>query len=518
MAHFSAANKLFVILFLSLLQFIPACQRSPKNGTLLVESVTEGSYEIYSIAGDASLQFVSEHMGHFNQQLSLSPGSYLILADCSHQNIIIHPGEQVKLMAHEVEFVPPHPPAPEDLFSIQCSRYEKSQLKQQIKNRFSFHMISNREDLLVSMQPLRVEFAEATGQRELLTKPKKLSFKLSALQVAAWGEGLPEQSPPFFVSPDKNLLSITQPQSFGRWQFLLPGSYKVEVNGTGMTVDLKESEARIIKPAGFKVQTNPDVDLSLYQQIRGRPINVEINSHHIFDINAFYPVLPGPGKLRFDGSGRIHDVEFVENKVTSQHMNSVLIDLGCAPWEWECLGKTEVNVYLPNDHYPFLESISDVPILYKDKVIQVGLEGSKGIRFKVPENRKNTILHVGKLKIVPRPIFKTGYLTDLVRLESGDPSVTGFSHDILPDRITTMPLIAGQYQLVRYTNQQQENDRVATKFSVRIDAGEISTIEIPYYLPETRARFLARIIRQKLMKLDKQRAYLDRHGRLLNLF
>ena len=510
------AHPVGVFFFLFIVPWLAACSLPPKAGSLLIESRQEGSYEIYSVAGDASLQFVSEQMGHFNKPLTLSPGSYLILADCSHRHIIIHPGEQVLIRVHQVEFTPPHPASPEDLFTVQCSRYEKFQMKQQISNRFVFNLISDAVDFLVGMQPLRVVFRPPAEIKQT-DSPENKVFRLSALQVDHWKEPQQTDEPPYFVSPAENLLSITQAQDFGHWQFLLPGSYTVEVNGTSQVVTLRENESRKIRPAGLQISATPATDLSLYRQIRGSPFRIELNDRHLFEVNNLYPVLPGKARLRLDRSGRTQQIGFNENIVTKKELHGVLVDSGCAPWEWECLGNTEVNVYLPNEHYPFLESISDVPILFPDSSVQIGLEGSKGLRYQVPENRKFTKLKIGQLRIIPKPSFKSGYITELARLESAGRPILGFSHDIPPDRVTTMPLLEGQYHLARYTYIQQENERSSSKIPVKIDAGETVIVELSYYLPEGRAKLLSRIIRQKLARSERQKLNHKCKNRL-NLF
>lgn len=478
------------------------CERSQEKGVLHISAPSEGTYELYSIAGDSSLQYVAEHMGFFNQDLSLSPGSYLVLADCSHKTVTILPGERFHAVAHKVEFIPPHEPEEGDLFSIQCSRYDGSHLKQQITNRFSFHMISGAKDLLVGMLPLKIDFPKSDD-----LQPKVISYELSAFQIAKWSENNSPYSL-YFVSPSSDLLSITEAQTFGKWQFLLPGAYMVYVNGTDSLVTLKAKESRIIYPAGLKINTSPKIDLDLFTKIRGNPFNIELNEHHSLEVDIFYPVLPGKAKLRVDGSNRHHFVDLVENKTSQMNMKSVHVDLGCSPWEWECLGKREVSLYLPGQQYPFLESISDVPILYKSDSIEVGIEGSKGIRYRLPPKRDNLKLLVGKVKISPKPYYKPAHLTDLLRLESLGDQFSGHSHDISPDRETTMTLITGAYSLTRYT-MISDVDRQVYKQTVYVRPGETTHIEIPFYLPEKKAKQTERMFSLQKEKEERKAMFAE---------
>lgn len=486
------------MVFVLLISF--GCKRSQEKGVLHISAPSEGTYELYSIAGDSSLQYIAEHMGFFNQDLPLSPGSYLVLADCSHQTVTILPGERFHTVAHKVEFIPPHPPKEGDLFSIQCSRYDASHLKQQITNRFSFHMISGAKDLLVGMLPLKIDFPESEEPRS-----KVISYQLSAFQVADWKDTNSSYSL-YFVSPSNDLLSITQAQTFGKWQFLLPGTYVVYVNGTDSLVNLKQRESRIIHPAGLKINTSPHIDLDLFTKIRGNPFNIELNDFHSLEVDILYPVLPGRAKLRVDGSNRHHFIDLYENQISEMDMKSVHVDLGCSPWEWECLGKREVSLYLPGRQYPFLESISDVPILYKSDRIEVGVEGSKGIRYLLPSDKDNLSLYVGKIKISPKPYYKHAHITDLLRLEALGEQFSGHSHDISPDRETTMTLITGAYTLTRYT-MISDTERQVYKQTVYVKPGEISHIEIPFYLPEKKAKQTERLFSVQKEKQKRKSMY-----------
>lgn len=491
--------------------FATSCRYQAAKGVLHISAPSAGSYEIYSIAGDATLQFVSEQVGHFNKDLQLSVGSYLILADCSHRTITIHPDERTELVAHVVHFVPPHTPVEGDLFSIQCSRYEKSHLKQQITNRFTFHMVSAAKDLLVGMLPLKIDFPE--GSPPPSRQGQTLSFELSALQVepaAAEAAASAQAETPYFVSPKHDLLSITQAQQMGKWQFLLPGEYRVFINGTETQVSLQAAEAHVISPAGLKITTASQVDLDLITQIQGYPFTAELNNRHALDLNTFYPMLPGQAKLRFAGSAHFSMLDLVAQQVVEIPTKSILIDSGCSYWEWECLGKNEVSLYLPNQQYPFLESISDIPILYVEDKIEVSLESSIGIRYRVPNNTPLARVKIGKIQIIPILTHKPYHVTDLLRLEASSADLLGYSRDIVSDRITTLTVIADTYNLAKYTALLPDGERMAQKQSVVVKPGEVTTVEVPYFVPESKIRAQGKTLVQKKRGFEKKLTTYDR--------
>lgn len=99
-----------------------ACDKAHLTGSLTVRYLDQGTFEIYKIASEQPLQFVSETSSKFNERISLTPGSYMVLADCSSEVVNIYPGSDVTLVAHRVNFLPLQPPSDQDKFSIQCVR------------------------------------------------------------------------------------------------------------------------------------------------------------------------------------------------------------------------------------------------------------------------------------------------------------------------------------------------------------------------------------------------------------
>lgn len=493
-------KKITSLLSIITLSFFYSCDSDQKDyGTLYVNAIEDGNYEIFSYDGDSILQFVSERVGRFNKELKIPKGQYLILADCSHKRVQIYANQQTKLLAHQVEFVPPHAPEEGDIFSIQCNRDHKSRLKQQINNRYSFNMISETNDLLVGMLPLKIDLPFSEGM-----KPIKKVYKLAGVRMDHMSKTEEMLSTPYFVSPSKVYLSVTQPQTFGRWQFLLPGEYRLSLSGTEMKINLKAGEALSLKPAGLNIGTKEKVNLELIEQIRGNPLSVKLNGQYPLFLDVNYPLLPGQVTIKLDGSNQLLRINLEEDILNSLRLNSIQVDLGCSPWEWECLGRREVNLYLPTQDYPFMTGLSDMPILYPHNEIEVSVEGSKGMRYRLPQNTAKTNLKVGKLKIVPVPIYKPGLITDLMRVEAGNLPIVGYSHDVIPNKSTVLTLIEGRYKVSRYTSVAGENDRAEYKKNVVVKSNQITTVEVLYYLSENRMKRAVAMLNRKKRSSDLQ--------------
>lgn len=425
------------------------------------------------------MQLVSEHVGTFNEDVKLPAGRYLVLADCSSQSVRVYPGKHQRLVAHQINFIPAMAPSEDDKFSIQCERAEKTRSRQYFSNRFSLSMIGESHDILVGMVPLSLQFGETA-----VDAPVR-SHLLSAIKVESTPETAADLS--YFVSPTTDLVSVTEKQDLGKWLFLLPGAYEVEVNGTKMLVNLAEGEKRVVKPAFLKVETSPEVDLELSSQIRGTPLFVEVNEGHWFNLNEQYAVLPGKTLLKLSGSTQPKEVELEEGEKLDLPARSFRVDQGCSPWEWNCLGDLEVRLYQPGQPFAFATGVTDVPLLFFGPEVFAGVEGSRNIRYRVPKDKRDVTAQIGYLEIIPKPVHVKGQITDLLRVEAHDATLTGVTLDIALDRPTRMPLVTGQYQLAHYVmSTSSDGDRRRSSQILRIGRDQTITIPMQVYLSERR--------------------------------
>lgn len=457
------------------------CEKKPDPGFLKVGAPTQGSFEIYRIANESPLQFVSEQSGKYNEDVALTPGSYLVLADCSSETVTIYPGQIQVLTAHRLRFTAPHTPDSKDSFSIQCSRSDKTKSRQHLSGRYELTVLHGKRDLLVGMVPMRIDF-DAMGTPDA---PKDLDYRLSALQVANFEGNTQEIS--YFISPLDELIAATKYQQFGQWEFLLPGRYVLEVNGTRMQVDLAEGEERIVKPALLKVTTSSEIDLDQPAHIKGSPWLVEINTGHWLNFNETYPVLPGSATIAISGSSQSVDVPLVEGESTELKARSITVDSGCLPLDMTCLGDKDVSLYLPEEPYPFIESVSDIPVLFIDRGLPVliGIEGSRDILYEVPADVRDKAVRLGYVRLIPEPQHRPGQITDLVRVEGIQAPFSGHTLDIVLEKTTVMPLIAGTYHMAHFISATTADvDRRNASRLFTVDAGATVDVAFPVFFSE----------------------------------
>jgi hypothetical protein len=364
------------------------------------------------------------------------------------------------------------------------------------------------------MVPLTITFPT----QENSTEPQVLNFPLAALRIVA-EPALGTSASTYFVSPAKSLLAITQAQSMPRWQFFLPGEYVLGLNGSTMPITLGEGEAQSIAAAGIRVSTSPKWNAEIYTQVKGSPFHVEFNEGHLLLPDQLYPVLPGKGQVSLVGESVPKGVELVSNEVMEIKLNSVQVDSGCSPWEWDCLGKREVSLFRDGEQYPFLESITDVPIPFFEGDISIGIEGSTGLRYHLGATERDTTVRLGKVVFVPQGHYKPGHMTDLVRLEAQRSPYLGYSYDIEADGPTTMTLIAGTYTLNRfYTVNSFDGGRTQVSQQVNVRPGGIDTVEVPFFLSEGKAKSVQAKMSKWAAKLNRQNYDLLRKRQEVEVF
>ncbi len=342
-------------------------------------------------------------------------------------------------------------------------------------------VLEGKREMLVGMVPLRID----SNEQALLDGGGKLEFHLAALQVAAVANN--EQNIPYFVSPVHNLVSVTEAQEFGNWQFLLPGKYVVEVNGTRMEVELAAQQSLVIQPAQIRVSTPKNLDLGRAAYVRGAPTLVEINSGHWLELNEVFAVLPGPATLRLADSTRRQDIVLQEGQLLEQKVRAVLVQMDCSPWEWSCIGSRKIQLFERDQFYPFAEGVTDAPLLFFASAAWLGIEGSRDIRYQITKDAEVSKLKIGLVKLKPQPEVKAGVVTDLVRVDASGLPFSGFTLDVALERDTTIPLIVGQYSLTSFvTSTTTEGERRRSMQPFNISYGNTLEIDFPVYLSEKR--------------------------------
>lgn len=484
----------YIVILASLLS---ACQKSEKNGSLLINAASgDIPIEIFKISDDEkSFNLTGEVIGKPNSPVQLTPGTYLVMADCSHELIVVRPGELVELNLTKVKFLTPDLDFDSSTLSIQCDKFRASIFRQQITGQFELNVLEGSRNILVNMSPLNLKLTKDHMHNPLV-------IKLAALKV---GDNSKDTSrtttEKYFVSLLEGTVSVTKPVRLGHWFLGIPGKYDVSINGSSVRTTLFEGQSTVFQLGKLKVASPQSLDLSLISKIRGYPYVITINGTHELLPNETYHLLPGVLNISLDNSNQRTVVEIYENTLTKIPLKSVKISIDCAPWEWECLGKGEIMLYRKGENYPFMESISDIPILYLGSDIQVGIAGSRDIRVNIPAMKNNVVFATGTLILEPELIPSKAYITDLVRLAAIQHPITGKTLDISKLHPTKMRLVAGRYKIEFYQSSLGTNEeRWHTRKSIVISENNITKIKIPFHVKEKNYNKLVKKLSTNLRK------------------
>ncbi len=494
----TSPNSLCITLLAFLSPFGISCSQSQNKGSVLLHSPGPGTYEIYRASDEDQLQFVAEEIGHFNEPLSLDPGSYLILADCSSVSAVVLPGRSVQLFSHQVQFETPNATPESGQLSVQCDRLEKTRSRQNLSNRFQLTVLEGEWDILVGMVPIHLSMPKQHPQAG------PIKFPLSSLEVR--DPSPTAENVPFFVSPTEARVAITTPEAFNKRVFLLPGNYNVEVNGTQRQVSLGDRMELVLEPGYLRVSTPEGVDLELSSRVRGNPSYVEINDGNWLNLNETYAVLPGTIGIKLNDSEEVREFQIEAGKLLDMQVRAVRVDLNCSPWEWNCLGSKRVYLYKENQPYPFANGVTDVPILFYENDVWIGLEGSRDLRYRIP-NERSVVLGTWKLNVKPEIATAPNRMTDLLRLESTGMPFVGHTLDMSLDADSSFDLIRGPYYLTSY-HRQLGNDgaRQRQRKFLAGNKGDQIEISATVFLTEKRyAEYVAKREQQQKAELSRLR-------------
>lgn len=491
-------NIMKILVKIALVLSILSCDNKLPKGSIKVLSKGLGTFEVYKVGKEEPFQLNSEFVGNFNEELKLSPGLYLILADCSSELVVVLPNTNKILTTHKVSFRTPTIPKSGDKFSILCSRHPKSKSNQILNNKFDLNILSGVRELLVGMNPLKLDLRdESKGSIEK-------EFILSAFKVESLDQM--KKEPKYFISPIGGLISITEYQNFGNNMFLLPGKYKIQVNGSQMNIELKNGEVREVKPSFIRVEAPSEVQFDLASKITGEPLYIELNEGHRLDYNETYAVLPSTINLRLSSSKDYKSYEVSSEETKIIKVNGLLVDFGCSEFEWSCIGKRNVFLYRDKEDSFFAEGKTDSPVLFTDEEIWIDIEGSRNIRKKITTKNNFQILDVGMVSVRPRPSVKKGIYTDLLRVEVDGELLDGHSIDLSLQSDSQIPLLVGKYKLAHYVSfvDDDHGERMDHKSSISIKKNSEKSHALTVYLKDSKyKKYLERVEKRKRREINQ---------------
>lgn len=442
---------------LIVLLFVSGCQNWAA-GFLLVSGPGSTEYQILQVRGSNEINIESRTVGTYNQRVALEPGLYVVLADCSQREAIIHSNRTTILQTQQVNFIKPpgldHTPG---LFSVHCSQFESIKRRQHFTDKFRFDLLEQRKQLLVGMAPMNLA----------LTRSEPASVDLAAIRVVHHENS----NGNYYISPADGRDSLTEKQAVNQWTFLLPGSYTIMVNSSKTKVDIEAGQA-ISLPLGDIVLT-ADVVEDTHRSNVGLGLDQNIS----FDNTT--SLLSGRYELFVENNSQTTPLQIDAAAQHQVKLRNFRITLGCMEHEWECRGIQKYTVYSESGNVKLASGQTDQSILLPYQPILVELVNNPGMYLSSGPNQQSE--EVGSVLITPRYRAWPGHRTDLIRIEAHGPKLTGYSYDISATGPTTLPLFAGSYKLSNYITGPSGRKTHQQIFRSRVNS--LTKIEATFYRP-----------------------------------
>ena len=418
--------------------------------------------------------------------ITLPKTQYLLLAHCSHQFITIRKHHTTKTKLTKLTFITPQLPADESgTLTIQCQRLHASMFDQTLRNIYTLFLLDGRHRFFIQSTPYEV----ITHHHD-----DELTVHLAALKVAT---PTPPPTHPTQRVPLSNAQhydishpiegsSSTNSLRFNEWIFLLPGSYKITVNGTHRILHLTAGQTHTITLGSLLVATPPAINLKALAIATGQPYAFTLITHttqHQLYPNTHYFLLDGEYHLALGASTQSTKITIKPQHTTHRVLHALTVHNPCKPHSL-CSQQVELSLFQPNHTSPMIRTQSDLPVFFSGTELALTTHQSFGFKTALnltppdPTHPTHFTLTLGQVNFNPVVVYDPAKKTELVRIE--DPTYQplhfhqstelwplgqiGQSEDIQnqpqisapPTQMTTAYLLPGKYQLVSYESVKHQ--------------------------------------------------------------
>ena len=355
---------------LLLLSIALACQRTSKPGYLYIKADSTQKYQIFK---KERHKYVSIQNAEFNRNIQLDEGEYIILTQCSQRNVHIEKEKVTKLNAYSVEFHSPIKKRKKGSFTIYCHMNSYLTQTKKINDTYKLYSISPSIELLVGLSELKLNFLSP------LYKENKIDINLAAFSLRSTSTSR-EKNEAYFLSPDSDKSILTKSQKLGEWFHLIPGKYKVFLNGSSKSISLKENELLEMSSSQIIIKTPKKT----HDEDKPQTNQIILNDNSQLYYNQEYNLLPGTVKIKLDGSLHESIHELLPNKVHNYQARAITVKRYCEPYNWRCLGKENILIFEGKESYPKIEATTDKIIYYDFVKARIGIEGTQNLQYSIP--------------------------------------------------------------------------------------------------------------------------------------
>jgi hypothetical protein len=347
-------------------------------------------------------------------------------------------------------------------------------LRQVWQDRTQFDLLPGQVTLMVGGRTVFTDF--------LRNEETVQSFNLLPVVVSAPGELI---STRYFSQPVAEGSSVPLPTvsaPVGHVMWLLPGSYRLEVNGTHHVVNLSEDKGEGLSLGTIVVRSPKSFPMQERIRLGGQPIFAFINDGVLFNLDQPYLVFPGTYDVSIEGSDVRGDFSVQSGEILNVQTHGVVVRTPPCPDAQACKPPPRITIHSGRRPFALMHVDTDVPFLLLDQPYEYGVEGIRGVlKALVGKGDELEVEVLSRARINWQLVKGPARVrTDLVRLESFGNGLFGKSLDLLFSRPTEIYVPSGLYELSFFVGEPSQ-ERKKTKQQVLLPSGKTVTLTVPLY-------------------------------------
>lgn len=347
-------------------------------------------------------------------------------------------------------------------------------LREVWQDRTHFDLLPGQVTLIVGGRRVLTDFARNEEAVQY--------FDLVPVLVSAPGE---VRSTRYFsqpIEPGSALPLPTVSAPVGDVLWMLPGNYRLEVNGTSQLVELTVQKGVGLSLGTMTVRSPSSFPMQERIRLGGQPIFAFINEGVLFNLDQPYLVFPGTYDVSLEGSYVRGDFSVYSGDSQTVQTHGVIVRTPPCPDAQTCKAPPRVTIHSERRPFALMHVETDVPFLLLDQPYEYGVEGIRGV-LKALKGRGDEL----EIEVLSRARINWRLMkgpprvrTDLVRLESAGSGLFGKSLDLLFSRPTEIYVPAGLYELSYFVGEPSQ-ERKKTKQQIQLPSGRTVNLDVPLY-------------------------------------
>ena len=461
---------IFIIFSLCFLSCFYPSQDSDSSSYLILKGDEKKSVILYEIPADKENGiFIPLKKINMNTITRLPAGNYLITNICSKHDFQIEPGERKTIYLGKVNaMLNCSSEENKEQFSFQCQDpIDNSPIKILDKNEVD--ILPGQNSIIVSGRKIDVSFKNHPNY-----------YKIVNLAPLMLSSSINSSNDFFFVYTDAEGSDSRDHVISGKVNepmWLVPGEYKVEINGTSMNVNIHQTKKNKIKLGAIKVKSPSHLNNNIYNENLNSPYLVKLSKSVLLTLNESYNVFPGQYRLEIEDSRIRKVVNVLPNVLSTIETEYLRISY---PEMSDDEHHPYFHIYQKGQHlYAYKTQIKKPFLIFKGESYFYSVVGLRGIFAKLNTDSKISLL--SKLILQwEKKYSQVKVRTELVKIEGKKEATWGRSLDLIKSKPNELYLPPGGYSLSYFSvDKTGEKHKVKRDFSLR--PGEQKNLMIPLY-------------------------------------